>query len=116
MLTLTRQAAVLLSAHLLLFTQVQAANNTTWTPPKLAWTTLNSNISARSNTGFAAMPDGMLFVVGGGVDGKIQHPCTNDEYIILPLCNVKENLLLRDIVCEELRRTSVFKAVIYTMH
>jgi hypothetical protein len=50
--------------------QVQAANYTTWTPPKLAWTALNLNISARSATGFAAMPDGMLYVIGGGVDGK----------------------------------------------
>jgi hypothetical protein len=41
-----------------------------WTPPKLAWTALNSSISARAATGFAAMPDGMLYVIGGGVGGK----------------------------------------------
>jgi hypothetical protein len=82
-LILSRQAAALLSAQLLLLIQVHAVNNTTWTPPKLAWTALNSNISARAATGFAAMPDGMLYVVGGGVGGKIQHPRTNDANIIL---------------------------------
>jgi hypothetical protein len=40
-----------------------------WKPPKLAWTALNSSISARAGTGFAAMPDGMLYVIGGGVGG-----------------------------------------------
>jgi hypothetical protein len=40
-----------------------------WKPPKRAWTALNSSISARAGTGFAAMPDGMLYVIGGGVGG-----------------------------------------------